>query len=122
MAKKILIAEDEAHMRRFLLVILKKTPYEALTAEDGRKAVEIAQRECPDLIVMDLNMPVMNGLEATEALKKDSRTESIPVIMLTGDGHYLTQESAEEIGVAGFLTKPFSPTKLIQEVKNVLDG
>lgn len=121
MAKKILIAEDEAHMRRFLGVILKKTPHQVITVENGKEAVDQSVTERPDLVVMDLNMPVMNGLEATEALKKDPSTADIPVIMLTGDGHYLTQESAEKLGVTAFLTKPFSPTKLIQQIDQVLN-
>lgn len=122
MPHKILIADDEAHMRRVTELSLRKGDYSLLTARNGVEAVEIAFRELPSLIVMDVQMPLLDGLGALRQLKADSRTSEIPVIMLTARGHSLTRTEAEGSGAAMFVTKPFSPNQLLADVRRLLEA
>jgi DNA-binding response OmpR family regulator len=120
MPQTILIVDDEPHMIRLAELSLRKGAFDVITARDGRQAVEIALREKPDLIVMDVQMPEMDGLQSLQALKTNAATAAIPVIILTARGHQLTRQEATEIGASAFLTKPFSPTQLLAEVQRVL--
>jgi len=119
---KILIADDETYSLRLLQMTLKKTGCELIPCKNGQEAVEKARSELPDLIVMDVMMPVMDGLAALAELKKDEATSAIPVIMLTAKGQTLTRTEAEQSGAEHFVTKPFSPTELLAEVKKRLPG
>ena len=114
MNKKILIVDDEPHMLRVTELSLKKVGYEILTARNGREAVEAATRELPVLIVMDVNMPEMDGITALKQLKATPATAGIPVIMLTSRGE------AETSGAALYLTKPFSPSALAAEARRII--
>lgn len=122
MPVKILIADDEPHMRRVTELSLKKGGYDLLIAQNGKEALELARRERPALIVIDFLMPEMDGLTAVRHLKEDPATALIPVIMLTARGHVMTRQDAESAGVATFLTKPFSPTQLLAEARRLIDG
>ncbi len=118
--RKILIVDDEPHMIRLAELSLRKGAFDVVTARNGRDAVELASSEKPDLIVMDVQMPEMDGLEALQALKSNSETTGIPVVILTARGHQLTRQEAVGIGASSFLTKPFSPTQLLSEVQRIL--
>ena len=107
-------------MLRVTELSIKKGNYAIVIARNGREAVELAAREKPDLIVMDVIMPEMDGLTALKHLKASPDTAGIPVIMLTVRGHALTRQQAEEAGAAIFLTKPFSPTQLLAEARKLL--
>jgi CheY-like chemotaxis protein len=120
MPRKVLIVDDEPHMLRVTELSIKKGNYAIVIARNGREAVELAAREKPDLIVMDVIMPEMDGLTALKHLKASPDTAGIPVIMLTVRGHALTRQQAEEAGAAIFLTKPFSPTQLLAEARKLL--
>ncbi len=120
MPRKVLIVDDEPHMLRVTELSIKKGNYAIVIARNGREAVELAAREKPDLIVMDVTMPEMDGLTALKHLKAAAETAAIPVIMLTVRGHALTRQQAEEAGAAIFLTKPFSPTQLLAEARKLL--
>jgi CheY-like chemotaxis protein len=120
MPQKILIVDDEPHMLRVTELSLKKGGYDLLSARNGRQAVDLARQHLPNLIVMDLLMPEMDGLAALRALKQDPSTAGIPVIMLTARGHVMTRQDAEGAGVAAFLTKPFSPTQLLAEARRLM--
>ncbi|MBS0656929.1 MAG: response regulator [Verrucomicrobia bacterium] len=120
MNARILIADDEPHMRRVIELSLRRGGYELVIARDGHEAVRLARSEQPALIVMDVNMPELNGVEALRTLKQTPETAAIPVIMLTARGHVLTRHEAESSGAALFLTKPFSPTQLLDEVRRLL--
>jgi len=122
MMKRILIADDEPHMRRFLELSLKKGCFEFLFATNGQEAIDQASQNQPDMIVMDVTMPVMDGLAALSELKRLDETREIPVIMITARGHILTRQEAELSGAALFLTKPFSPTQLLRKVRELLAG
>lgn len=120
MPQKVLIADDEPHMMRVTELSLRKGGYAILFARNGREAVEIAQREHPVLIVMDVLMPEIDGLSALRQLKEAADTACIPVIMLTARGHVMTRQEAEASGAALFLTKPFSPTQLLLEARRLI--
>ncbi len=120
MPAKILIVDDEPHMVRVAEFSLAKGGFELLVGRNGRQAIDIAQRLAPSLIIMDVLMPEMDGLTALRHLKQDPRTAAIPVIMITARGHVLTRQEAEESGAAVFLTKPFSPTILLQEARRLI--
>ena len=123
MPHKILIVDDEPFMLRLIQHHLENAGYEMIKARNGREAVEAATRERPRLVVMDAMMPNMDGLSALRQLKQGVSTRSIPVIMLTANPHKYTREEAESSGAAIFLTKPFSPTQLLEEIrKHTLDS
>jgi CheY-like chemotaxis protein len=119
MAAKVLIVDDEPHMLRVAELSLRKGGFELLTGRNGRQAIELARLARPNLIVMDVLMPEMDGLTALRELKQDPCTAGIPVIMITARGHVMTRQEAETSGAALFLTKPFSPTQLLQEAQRL---
>ncbi len=117
MPRTILLAEDHEDNRFALLTVLQREGYAALGARNGREAVELAFEHSPDLIVMDLAMPVMDGREALRALKADARTRDIPVVALTAMSLTVSGEELEAEGFAALLTKPCMPPHLIAEVR-----
>ena len=117
MPNKILVVDDEPYMLRFIQILLERDGYEMIKAGNGREAVEVARREQPQLVVMDAMMPKMDGLTALRQLKQDAATRSIPVIVLTANPHKFSREEAESCGATIFLTKPFSPTQLLAEIR-----
>ena len=120
MVKKVLIVDDEPHMLRLTELSLKKVGYYILTARNGREAIEVAAREVPALIVMDLVMPELDGLSALQQLKATPATAGSPVIMLTSRGQTVDREEAETSGAVLFLTKPFSPSALATEARRII--
>ena len=120
MAFKVLVVDDEPYMHRLLQHHLQRAGFATIDAINGREAVDLAQRESPNLIVMDVMMAEMDGLTALKELKKSDATKSIPVIMITASAHHITQQEAETSGAALFLTKPFSPTQLLMAVRTLV--
>lgn len=121
MPKKILVVDDETFMHIFMAHHLARAGYEVLAARNGREGVEKASSEKPDLIVMDVMMSEMDGLTALRELKQKEATRRLPVIMITTSAQMLTRQESEASGAALFLTKPFSPTRLLQEIKRLLE-
>ena len=113
---RLVIAEDAPHMLRLLEMTLRKSGHSWTACADGAAAVAAVKAELPDAVIMDIIMPVMDGLAALNELKADQATAALPVIMLTARGHTLTRQQAEESGAALFLTKPFSPTELLAAI------
>jgi len=113
--KKILIADDETGIRLTVGRILDKD-YVVLEATNGEEAVEIAKVQKPDLILMDLIMPKMDGYAACSQIKADEATKGIPVVILTAIGNELNKKFATEMGAEGYITKPFN----IQELMDVI--
>lgn len=120
MPATVLIVDDEPHMLRVTELSLKKGGFNLLLARNGREAVELAHREHPSLVIMDVLMPEVDGLTALRQLKQAEDTRQIPVIMLTARGHVMTRQEAEGSGAAAFLTKPFSPTQLLNEARRLI--
>lgn len=116
----ILVADDNRINRQVVLATFKDSDYRIVEATNGREAVESALQEPPDLVLMDLMMPEMDGLEATRILKEDERTNRIPILMLTALGETEDRISAFNSGVMGFLTKPFDRLELMAHVRSYL--
>jgi len=121
MKKRILIADDEPHILRVTELSLKKGGFEILLARDGKQAVELTVAEKPDLVVLDVMMPEMDGFEALRELKSRPDTAHIPVIILTSRGQRIVREEAETSGAVLYLTKPFSPSELLSEARRILE-
>jgi len=117
---KILVVDDEPIVHRLLQHHLERAGYEMIGATNGREAIEMATSQSPQLIVMDVMMAEMDGLTALRSLKKDEETKAIPVIMITANSHYVTQQESEAAGASLFLTKPFSPGKLLTEIRKLV--
>ena len=120
MSIKILIVDDEPHMLRVTELSIKRGGYQIVIGRNGKEAIELAAREKPSLIVMDVSMPEMDGLTALTQLKANPETANIPVIMLTVRGQAMARQQAEQSGAAVYLTKPFSPSQLLAEVNRLL--
>jgi CheY-like chemotaxis protein len=117
--KKVLIVDDEPNVRRLLHTILGKT-FDVLEAEDGRQAIEITNSQKPDVVLMDMMMPKMDGLTACHMIKNDPATKSIPVIMVTAIGFELNIKLSQQMGASGYVTKPFSSEDLLGKITQVL--
>jgi len=120
MKETILVIEDEKDIAKMLDYNLKKEGYKALTAYDGEDAIDTANAKQPDLILLDLMLPGMDGLEVCKALKSESRTAWIPIIMLTAKSQEPDKVIGLELGADDYVTKPFSPRELIARIKAVL--
>jgi len=118
--QKILIADDEVYMLRLLEMTFKKGGYIIVSCRDGREAVALAATAQPQLIVLDVMMPGLDGLGALRQLKRNPATRDIPVVVLSAKGHALTKVEAEFAGAILFLAKPFSPNQLLGETKRIL--
>jgi two-component system, OmpR family, phosphate regulon response regulator PhoB len=118
--RKILIVDDQAEVRELVEVTLEVEDYEIFTAENGEKAIEIAKTEKPDLIIMDVMMPGIDGLEATRRIKSDPELNNCKIIMLTAKGQKDDVEEGYKSGADEYFTKPFSPLELIRKVEEVL--
>ena len=117
---KILVVDDNSFIRHATMTILIKEKFTVVEATDGHEAIDKAITECPDLILMDLSMPNLDGFAAIEELKTNTATKGIPIIVVTA---YATKEQiirATQLGVAGFLVKPFNIDTLIETVKKRL--
>jgi two-component system, OmpR family, alkaline phosphatase synthesis response regulator PhoP len=121
MAKgKILVVDDEIYIVHILDFSLGMEGYQVLTALDGEQALEKAKAEVPDLIVLDIMMPKLDGYETCKALKSDDRTKNIPVILLSAKGRNVDQKVGFEVGADDYITKPFSPRKLVERINAIL--
>ena len=118
--KRILVVDDERHMQRLLQFNLEKTGCVVETAGSGEAALEIFDQKSVDLVLIDLVMQTMDGFATVRELRKRPGGRDIPIIMLTSRGQTDTREHAADLGIAVFLTKPFSPIELVAEAKRLL--
>jgi len=118
----ILIVDDEPYMIRLLQHHVERAGYQMIKAVNGREALEKVRLAKPDLIIMDVMMPELNGLEVLGELRGSPETAELPVIIMTANAQRFTKEEAESVGVSAFLTKPFSPTQLMMEIRRQLGG
>ena len=118
--QKILVADDEPVVRLTVSRMLEKD-YVILEAVNGEEAVDIAQREKPALILMDLMMPRMDGYTACSKIRANPATRAIPVVMLTAIGHELNKRFAKELGASGYITKPFQLKDLEDMISKILE-
>jgi len=118
--EKILIVEDEKDIVKMLEYNLKKDGYSTLSARNGEDAIDSAKRSQPNLILLDLMLPGMDGLEVCRTLKAERKTSNIPIIMLTAKSQESDKIVGLELGADDYVTKPFSPRELIARIKAVL--
>jgi len=120
--QKVLIADDEIHMLRLLELTFKKGGFEVVSCRNGKEALAAVAAVRPQLILLDVMMPGLDGLDALRQLKLNPETKNIPVIVLSSKGHALTRVKAEMAGAKIFLTKPFSPSQLVIEAKKMIEA
>ena len=114
--QKILVADDELYIRLLVKDILEPE-FTVLEASNGEEAVSTARNEQPDLVLMDILMPKLDGYTACYAIKNNELTKDIPVVMLTGVGHELNRQLSQEMGATAYITKPFNPEDLLDKAR-----
>lgn len=117
---KILVVDDEVYILHILEFSLGAEGFEVITANNGEVAVEKAIQEKPDLIVLDIMMPVLDGYETCRRLKREPETKHIPVILLTAKGRDADKRLGFEVGAIDYVVKPFSPNRLIGRVEEII--
>ena len=120
MKSKILVVDDEPDALEVLGFKLKEAGYAPIFAKDGNRAIALARDERPALIVLDLMMPVVDGLETCKILRRDAATAMIPIIMLTARAAEMDRVLGLELGADDYVTKPFSPRELVLRIKKLL--
>jgi DNA-binding response OmpR family regulator len=120
MPKKILIADDDQNTVSFLVSLLKANKYEVVVAFDGMQTIAIAHKEKPDLILLDIMMPVRSGINIFENLKMSALTATTPVIFITGVANPEIKQKALEMGAADYIVKPFKTEYLLSKVRKAL--
>ncbi len=116
----ILIVDDEPAIRRLIRAALQGSGYRLLEEADGVSALETARREQPDLILLDIALPHMSGLEVCRRLKAGPATADVPIFLLTGLVQQVERRAAEDTGADGFIAKPFSPAALVAQIAEAL--
>jgi len=115
-----LVVDDEIHIVHVVTIKLRNNGYEVISAENGADALDLAQREQPDLIISDFQMPVMTGVEVVEKLRQVEQTRDIPVILLTARSFDISPEQQQQLRIVQCLSKPFSPRELLGCVEDAL--
>lgn len=119
MPLKILVCDDERHIVRLIQVNLERQGYNVVTAYDGKEGLEKVKAEKPDMVVLDVMMPYMDGFEVLKTLRRDPATEALPVIMLTAKAQDKDVFEGYHYGADMYLTKPFNPMELVSFVKRI---
>ncbi len=117
--KKILIVEDEEGIRAFVKAYLESEGFKVLEASHGKEGLEVLSKEIPDLIISDIMMPVMDGIEFFKELRKIPEAKDVPVIMLTVKDEFSDIKYAYLLGVEEYITKPFDPSLLVNRIRQV---
>jgi len=120
MSKRILVVEDQEDLRGVLRTLLTGSGYEMLEAADGQAGVEKAKAEKPDLVLMDIQMPVMDGYDATRQIKSTPETAKIPIIAVSSFAMKGDEEKARAAGCDHYVTKPYSPIQLLKVIRGFL--
>lgn len=120
MTTKVLLADDEEDVKIVLKMYLESKGFEVVTAYDGLDAIDQARREKPDVILLDLMMPVVDGFEVCRRLKADPTTQQIPVIMVSAASHAESVQKGLAAGAVDYIVKPFEPESLEKLVSNVI--
>jgi two-component system cell cycle response regulator DivK len=118
--KRILYIEDNEFNRKIVRDLLGRTSYRLIEAVDGEAGVDTAQREVPELIIMDIQLPRLSGLDATRRIRIDPRTAQIPIIVITSFALSGDEQRAMEAGASAYLAKPYSPRELLQTIRRLV--
>jgi DNA-binding response OmpR family regulator len=117
---KILIAEDEPDIRDLVAFTLRFAGHEVVTASNGEEAVQVAKKEAPDLIILDVRMPRMTGYDACRLIKNDPNLSAVPIVFLSAKGQESEIQDGMEAGAEEYLLKPFAPDQLTERVRSIL--
>jgi DNA-binding response OmpR family regulator len=117
---RILVVDDEIYILQILEFSLGAEGFEVITANNGELAVEKAVQAQPDLIVLDIMMPVLDGYETCRRLKRQPETKNIPVILLTAKGREADKKLGFDVGAVDYIVKPFSPNRLINRIEEII--
>src|SRR5215475_12105117 len=120
MKQKILVVDDEPDALELIEFNLKANGYEVITASDGEEALQKARSVLPQLIILDIMLPEVDGMEVCKILRRDQRTSGIPILMLTAKAAEIDRVLGLELGADDYVTKPFSPRELVLRVKRLL--
>jgi two-component system, cell cycle response regulator DivK len=120
MSKRILVVEDQPDSRQIIRDMLAGTDYEITEAENGEEALTAIEKERPDLILMDIQLPIMDGYTATNQIKADPALRSIPIIAVTSYALASEEKKARAAGCDDYVTKPFSPRQLLGKIRQYL--
>jgi len=121
--RSILVVDDEPYIGRIIQLKLESGPYQVELVHDGRSALDrLSSDDSYDLVLLDIMMPQLSGLDVLARIRELPRHESTPVIMLTAKGQDADRTRAAELGATDFLTKPFSPKKLLARIDELFDG
>lgn len=120
MAARVLVVEDSSVIRRLIEVCLRPASLDLIMAEDGPSGLERVRAELPDLVVLDIGLPVMDGWQVLDEIRRDPQLSQLPVLVLTAHAEEESRRRADEGGADAFVTKPFQPSDLRQEVLRLL--
>ena len=118
--KKILLVEDNEFNRKIVRDLLTRQPYGLLEAHDGEAGVEAARREMPDLIIMNVQLPKLSGLDATRRIRAEPETAGIPIIVVTSFALRGDDQKAMDAGASAYLAKPYRPRQLVDTIRKML--
>ena len=119
--KKILIADDDTYVHELFTAVLSSNEFDIIHAYDGQETVERVDNEQPDLIVLDIMMPIKDGRDICRDLKKNPRTKDIKILMLSGKDEQLDRIVGFESGADGYIAKPFSPSHVARRIKKMFE-
>lgn len=119
MTTRVLIAEDDEHIVELLTFVLERERYAVATATDGEAALAHLRSAPPDLMILDVMLPRMNGFEVLKSVRADPQLRDLPVIVLTAKGQVQDRRTAEALGIAAYMTKPFSNQDVVDSVRRV---
>lgn len=117
---KILIADDELRLRKVVALYMRRCGHEVIEAENGQQAFEMAKEQMPDVLVLDVMMPKMTGLEATKMCRQDAQLKDTPIILLTANAGEKDHRLGQEAGANKYITKPFSPKELMEAITDIV--
>jgi len=120
MAKRILVVDDETQLVEMVKMRLEANGYEVLSAYDGQEALDKARAEKPDLMILDLMLPKLDGYKVCRMLKFDEKYKSIPIILFTARVQESDKETGSQVGADAYITKPFEPQVLLAKIKELL--
>ncbi len=122
MAREVLVVEDEANIALSLEFLMEQAGYRVRTAADGASAMDAIEASCPDLVLLDVNMPKMNGYEVCERIRDNPDWSGVRIIMLTAKGRDVEREKGLALGADDYITKPFATTDVVSKVRELLEG
>jgi DNA-binding response OmpR family regulator len=119
-AHKVLVVDDEPFICRSLSFVLRKDRYDVLEARDGEEALRVIRAERPDLVFLDVMMPKVDGFQVVQQVRADPSLASVRIVLLTARGQETDRARGETVGVDAYITKPFSPTKILERARKLL--